>query len=56
MADGLRVYFDFSLRDLLLYRQEREQYTTYQSTVAYQEPVPIMKDEPLEWVLLIFEF
>lgn len=25
VADGLRIYFDFTLRDYLLYRQEREQ-------------------------------
>lgn len=27
VADGLRVYFDFTLSDLLLYSQEREQFT-----------------------------
>lgn len=25
VADGLRIYFDFILRDYLLYKQEREQ-------------------------------
>jgi male-specific lethal 3 len=26
VADGVRIYFDFTLSDLLLYNQEREQY------------------------------
>ncbi|XP_023231810.1 male-specific lethal 3 homolog [Centruroides sculpturatus] len=42
VMDGLRVYFDFTLPHLLLYRQERKQYSTV-TTVC--RPVINMKSE-----------
>ncbi|XP_015595390.1 male-specific lethal 3 homolog isoform X1 [Cephus cinctus] len=48
VADGLRIYFDFTLRDLLLYRQEREQYCTLKSSFQYSESACPVKEEPVE--------
>ncbi|XP_033226316.1 male-specific lethal 3 homolog isoform X2 [Belonocnema kinseyi] len=47
VADGLRVYFDFTLYNLLLYRQEREQYDSLMATIVATEPTQI-KEEPIE--------
>ncbi|KAK0182017.1 hypothetical protein PV327_000191 [Microctonus hyperodae] len=47
-ADGLRIYFDFTLPDILLYRHEQEQYNTFKTSIAIPEnPAPI-KTEVLE--------
>lgn len=48
VADGLRIYFDFTLHDLLLYRQEREQYCTLQSSLNYVDRTSPVKEEPAE--------
>ncbi|XP_012278892.1 male-specific lethal 3 homolog [Orussus abietinus] len=45
VADGLRIYFDFTLRDLLLYKQEREQYLSVRSRFRYAEFAPSTKEE-----------
>lgn len=50
VADGLRVYFDFTLQKLLLYRQEREQNNSIMLASLNMEPVEI-KEETLELVL-----
>lgn len=47
VADGLRVYFDFTLQKLLLYRQEREQNTSIMLASLNMEPVEV-KEETLE--------
>ncbi|XP_076172133.1 male-specific lethal 3 isoform X2 [Ptiloglossa arizonensis] len=47
VADGLRIYFDFTLHDLLLYRQEREQYCNLKSFL-YTEQSTLVKEEPVE--------
>lgn len=50
-ADGIRVYFDFTLHDLLLYRQERQQYCDIVSTLAAAADSNVtIKEEPIEWV------
>ncbi|XP_053974947.1 male-specific lethal 3 homolog isoform X2 [Hylaeus anthracinus] len=48
VADGLRIYFDFTLHDLLLYRQEREQYCSIKSSFLYTEHSALVKEEPVE--------
>ncbi|XP_035738275.1 male-specific lethal 3 homolog isoform X3 [Vespa mandarinia] len=48
IADGLRIYFDFTLHDLLLYRQEREQYCTLKSSFLYAEQAQMIKEESIE--------
>ncbi|XP_006613099.1 male-specific lethal 3 homolog isoform X1 [Apis dorsata] len=48
VADGLRIYFDFTLHDLLLYRQEREQYCNLKSSFLYGEHPTLVKEEPIE--------
>lgn len=48
VADGLRIYFDFTLHDLLLYRQEREQYCALKSSFLYAEHSVLVKEEPIE--------
>ncbi|KAG7205587.1 hypothetical protein KM043_007557 [Ampulex compressa] len=48
VADGLRIYFDFTLHDLLLYRQEREQYCTLKSSLLYGDHAVLIKEEPIE--------
>ncbi|XP_011335567.1 male-specific lethal 3 homolog isoform X5 [Ooceraea biroi] len=49
VADGLRVYFDFTLPHLLLYRQEREQYSSLKSSLLYNEQTSVVvKEEPIE--------
>lgn len=49
VADGLRIYFDFTLPHLLLYRQEREQYTSLKSSVLYNSrQTTAVKEEPSE--------
>ncbi|XP_033333292.1 male-specific lethal 3 isoform X1 [Megalopta genalis] len=48
VADGLRIYFDFTLHDLLLYRQEREQYCNLKSSFLYSEHPTLIKEEPIE--------
>jgi len=45
VADGLRIYFDFTLPHLLLYRQEREQYTSLKSSLLNSEQLIIPKVE-----------
>lgn len=37
VADGLRVYFDFTLPHILLYRQESEQYSSLKSSLLSNE-------------------
>ena len=49
VADGLRVYFDFTLHDLLLYGREREQYKSIMANIVAMEPTPV-KEEPIELV------
>ncbi|XP_017875934.1 male-specific lethal 3 homolog isoform X2 [Ceratina calcarata] len=48
VADGLRIYFDFTLHDLLLYRQEQEQYCNLKSSFLYAEHPILVKEEPSE--------
>ncbi|XP_033176167.1 male-specific lethal 3 homolog isoform X2 [Bombus impatiens] len=48
VADGLRIYFDFTLHDLLLYRQEQEQYCNLKSSFLYTEHPTLVKEEPIE--------
>ncbi|XP_076283276.1 male-specific lethal 3 isoform X2 [Lasioglossum baleicum] len=48
VADGLRIYFDSTLHDLLLYRQEREQYCNLKSSFLYSEHPTLVKEEPIE--------
>ena len=45
VADGVRIYFDFTLSDLLLYNQEREQFEHFR----IQQAEPTIKQE-IEWV------
>lgn len=47
IADGLRVYFDFTLGNLLLYAQEKEQYHSWKSSLCNEQAV-FVKDEPIE--------
>lgn len=47
-ADGLRIYFDFTLPDILLYRHEREQYNTFKTSIAIPEISAPIKTEVLE--------
>ncbi|XP_011141778.1 male-specific lethal 3 homolog isoform X2 [Harpegnathos saltator] len=47
-ADGLRIYFDFTLSHLLLYRQEKEQYSSLKASLLCNNvsaPVMVIKDE-----------
>lgn len=48
VADGLRIYFDFTLSQLLLYRQEREQYTSLKSSLLNNEQAIIPKERLIE--------
>ncbi|XP_025992732.2 male-specific lethal 3 homolog isoform X3 [Solenopsis invicta] len=49
VADGLRIYFDFTLPHLLLYRQEKEQYCSLKSTLLNNEQTTIIpKEESIE--------
>ncbi|XP_034938904.1 male-specific lethal 3 homolog [Chelonus insularis] len=48
VADGLRIYFDFTLPELLLYRPEREQYNAFKSSVFMAEHSIQIKDEVVE--------
>lgn len=50
IADGLRIYFDFTLSDLLLYKQEKEQYSTMKliPVVTSCEETTSVKEEILE--------
>jgi len=48
VADGLRIYFDFTLPHLLLYRQEREQYCSLKSSLLNNEQATIPKEESIE--------
>ncbi|XP_012525998.1 male-specific lethal 3 homolog isoform X2 [Monomorium pharaonis] len=49
VADGLRIYFDFTLSHLLLYRQEGEQYCSLKSTLLINEQATISpKEETIE--------
>ncbi|XP_063976886.1 male-specific lethal 3 homolog isoform X2 [Diachasmimorpha longicaudata] len=45
VADGLRIYFDFTLPDLLLYREEREQYNGFKEASLFPEQPIIIKEE-----------
>ncbi|XP_032675005.1 male-specific lethal 3 homolog isoform X2 [Odontomachus brunneus] len=50
-ADGLRIYFDFTLPHLLLYRQEREQYGSLKASLLCNNvsaPAIVVKDESPE--------
>lgn len=51
VADGLRIYFDFTLHDLLLYRHEQEQYCNLKSSFLYNEQQMLVKEEPVEYVI-----
>ncbi|PSN39620.1 hypothetical protein C0J52_13803 [Blattella germanica] len=42
VVDGVRIYFDFTLSDLLLYNQEREQYEQLRNN---RQPEPAIKQE-----------
>lgn len=50
VADGLRIYFDFTLNDLLLYNQEKEQYSTMKliPIITNTEESSNTKDELVE--------
>ncbi|XP_011647819.1 male-specific lethal 3 homolog isoform X2 [Pogonomyrmex barbatus] len=49
VADGLRIYFDFTLPHLLLYRQEKEQHNSLKfSLLSNEEPISISKEEPID--------
>ncbi|XP_057337681.1 male-specific lethal 3 homolog isoform X2 [Microplitis mediator] len=48
VADGLRIYFDFTLPDLLLYRTEREQYNAFKSSFLLGEHPIDIKEEIIE--------
>ncbi|XP_012235161.1 MSL complex subunit 3 isoform X2 [Linepithema humile] len=48
VADGLRIYFDFTLPHLLLYRQEREQYASLKSSLLSNEQAIIPKERTTE--------
>ena len=48
VADGLRIYFDFTLLHLLLYRQEKEQYDSLKSSLSNNEQTIIPKEELIE--------
>jgi male-specific lethal 3 len=41
VVDGVRIYFDFTLSDLLLYNQEREQFERLRN----QQAEPTIKQE-----------
>lgn len=43
MLDGLRIYFDFTLSDLLLYRKEQNQIEIAQA--KYLSSIPSVKRE-----------
>ncbi|XP_066584233.1 MSL complex subunit 3 [Prorops nasuta] len=45
VADGLRIYFDFTLHDLLLYNQEKEQYSSVKTSLLYAEQNKLIKEE-----------
>ncbi|XP_071570411.1 MSL complex subunit 3 isoform X2 [Temnothorax nylanderi] len=47
VADGLRIYFDFTLPHLLLYRQEREQHSSLKSSLLNNEQATIIPKEEL---------
>ncbi|XP_018345439.1 PREDICTED: male-specific lethal 3 homolog isoform X5 [Trachymyrmex septentrionalis] len=47
VADGLRIYFDFTLPHLLLYRQEKEQYDSLKSSLSNNEQTTIIPKEEL---------
>ncbi|XP_046616515.1 male-specific lethal 3 homolog isoform X1 [Neodiprion virginianus] len=48
VADGLRIYFDFTLADLLLYREEKEQYESFRSSYQYVDLAPPLKEESFD--------
>ncbi|XP_011501045.1 PREDICTED: male-specific lethal 3 homolog [Ceratosolen solmsi marchali] len=47
IADGLRIYFDITLSDLLLYKQEKEQYSTMKliPAITSTEEATSLKEE-----------
>lgn len=51
VVDGVRIYFDFTLSDLLLYNQEREQFEQLRN----QQAEPTIKQE-IEWVYHLIKF
>jgi hypothetical protein len=51
VVDGVRIYFDFTLSDLLLYNQEREQFEQHRN----QQAEPTIKQE-IEWVYHLINF
>lgn len=48
VADGLRIYFNFTLPHLLLYRQEREQYSSPKSFASINERSGVAKEDLIE--------
>ncbi|XP_001601672.2 male-specific lethal 3 homolog isoform X1 [Nasonia vitripennis] len=57
IADGIRIYFDFTLSDLLLYKHEKEQYSTMKFipvVTSTEESAPV-KDEMVESEIVIKE-
>ncbi|XP_048508958.1 male-specific lethal 3 homolog isoform X2 [Athalia rosae] len=48
VADGLRIYFDFTLADLLLYTEEKEQYQMFQASFQYTDLIPSIKEETFD--------
>lgn len=50
VADGLRIYFDFTLPHLLLYRQEKEQYCSLKFSLlpSNEQTTVIPKEELIE--------
>ncbi|XP_011310001.1 male-specific lethal 3 homolog isoform X2 [Fopius arisanus] len=55
VADGLRIYFDFTLPDLLLYREEREQFNGFKSTFLFPEHPVVIKEEVIDTPELIIK-
>ncbi|XP_014218803.1 male-specific lethal 3 homolog isoform X2 [Copidosoma floridanum] len=55
-ADGLRIYFDHTLGDLLLYKQEKEQYLTMKEVAASSNSDDsVVKEEAVDPELVIKE-
>jgi hypothetical protein len=48
VLDGLRIYFDFTYKDLLLYKSEQGQIET--AAAVYTSPMPPDTDESTRWV------
>ncbi|XP_011858333.1 PREDICTED: male-specific lethal 3 homolog isoform X2 [Vollenhovia emeryi] len=47
VADGLRIYFDFTLPHLLLYRQEKEQHCSLKTSLLSNDQATVLPKEEL---------